>query len=202
MGTKRLESDFVPSSYDELYTHYILGPESDSFCKKLIRSFLPFAEPDEVDSFAHDVFLRCVTHRMIERFNPEKANFGGVIFFVTRTVCCNHLNKKSRDPLGGLSVKALIDQTEDGETNLWDLECIVTECRGADQDAKDLVKRLMDRLDLLEIEEPSVRSKSLKILLDLLYQGYDIKECADRLGVTKSTIYNWLGFLRKEVEGI
>jgi len=197
-----MDGSFIPKTYEELYTHYIAGSGHASFCKKLVRNFLPYVEVEEVDNFAHDVFLRCVQHKVIEKYDSTKANFGGVLFFVTKTICCTYLSKKTRDPIGGLRVGSLVEASVEGSKEITLESLVVDEHEDLKHEAKDLVEKLTMKVDSIADLGRSTRDKKLKELLGLLFEGYTVEECAAELRVTKSTVYNWLGYLKRLLEEI
>jgi len=196
-----LENSYVPSSYEDLYTYYIVGRTGNSLCKSLLRQKLPYTDESERESLLHDVFLRIMEHRMLERFDPAQSNFGGVIFFVTRTVIVNHLDRRTRNPLSGLK-GGTIDFSgpgEDFEPGVIKLDKVFSTSPAVSENAMDRDRRLQRIFDYARErfnKKESVRDTNLLTLLKLLLEEHEPKECAIPLGVTPSTIYNWIAHLR------
>jgi len=196
-------NNYVPKDYEDLYRYYIIGDGGgSSLCDKLIRSMLPYGTPDEKETLTHDVFLRCMERNVLAVFDPKKANFGGVIFFVTRTIVSNHLSKKSRSPLTGLYGGSLTEtDPEDGlfEPGTYSLDRLVETEQPSFVDGlefKETLQELFDWAEILYKKPRHKRDESLFPLLGLLVQEYDPKECGKELGVTTSTVHNWLGVIR------
>jgi len=109
-------NNYIPTDYDDLYRYYIHGDgNGNSLCHKIIRSILSHSNEDERETLAHDVFERILKNQMLTKFDPNKANFGGVIFFVTRSIVVNHLDRKGRTPLTGLNGGSLVVTDPDEE---------------------------------------------------------------------------------------
>jgi DNA-directed RNA polymerase specialized sigma24 family protein len=200
------DNNYVPQNYEDLYRYYILGTgKGASLAHQLIRHFVPHATPDERETLAQDVYVRCQAKDMLKVFDPTKSNFGGVIFFVTRTVCVNHLDRKQRDPQGGLLAGSLVDRDlEDGEfePGVYSLDRLFGSPAPDHEkrmDAEALVTRLKDWAHSLYVAPRHKRDASLYPLLNLLLEEHNPLECSEQLGVTPSTIHNWLGILRQRV---
>lgn len=202
-------NDYIPTDYEDLYRHYILGDgHGNSLCHKIVRHYLPYSDSDERETLAHDVFLRLIEKDMLKVFDPDKANFGGVIFFVTRTICVNHLARKQRNPLTGLNGGSLLSRDlEEGEfePGLYSLDRLFgTEApRYEDQmTARKIVGELVTWAKGLYDAPRHKRDQSLYPLLGLLADQHDPKECGAQLGVTPSTIHNWIEVLRGKAREI
>lgn len=216
-------NNYIPKDYTDLYQYYIQG--DGSLCSKLIRSMMPYADDDERETLAHDVFARLLEKDVLvtggssrsERaqalgksgvFDPTKANFGGVIFFVTRTIVGNHLGRKSRNPLTGLKGGTLsTNEPEEGEfepgayslTRLFGSPAPNYE----DQlDARAALSELFDWAKAFYERPRHKRDESLYPLLQMVAEERDPKECAAELGVTPSTIGNWMIVLRDQLRTI
>jgi len=193
---------FVPSSYQELHTHYVAG--RDSLVSRLVRNFLRYGTQEEFEDLTQDVFLRCMDKDVLKIYDPEKANFGGVIYFVTRTVVANYLDSKSRNPLGQLRAGSLVDtDPEDGvfEIGTYSLD------RLFGNDAPDMegrihatrvIKALKDWARGLYETPRHKRDRSLLPLLECLEEGMKPRDIAPKLRVTASTISNWISELRNQ----
>jgi len=199
-----MDNNYVPKNYQDLYLTYIVGDgHGGSLCSTLIRRFIKHATPDETESLTHDVFLRCMEKDVIKSFDPTKANFGGVIFFVTRSICINHLDRKGRNPITGLNGGSLVEtDPEDGqfEPGVYSLERIggTTVPRIEEQiDAKRVLNSLLDELTALAAKPRHKRDQSLLPLFRLMTDQVDPQEAAAQLGVTASTIHNWQQEIRR-----
>jgi len=196
-------NDYVPEDYEDLYRYYIIGDGGgNSLCHQLIRKILPYSDTDERETLAHDVFLRLLKQKMLERYDPSKSNFGGVIFFTTRTVCTTHLAKKSRNPLTGLKGGTLVStvaeegEFEPGTYNLDNLFQTETPDYENQIYNKILLKTLFDWAKEKYENPRHKRDEGLLGLLFLLADQKDAKECGKVLKVTPSTIYNWISVIR------
>lgn len=206
MTRSRADHNFVPETYEELYEHYIGSDiRSPTLCRKLIRNFLPHATPDELEQLPHDVFARIIEKDLINKYDPTKANFGGVIFFVTRTIVVNHLSRKGRNPVTGLCRGSLTEtMPEDGvfEPGVYYLDKILGTDEGdpdAALDAKALVSQLLSWTKSLQESPRHTRDRGLHTLLQAMLSGEDPELTAARLGVTVSTLYNWVDQFRQKL---
>lgn len=194
--------DYVPESYEDLYLYYINGEQS--LCRQILRSKLPFATEDERESLAHDVWLRMHDHKLMEKFDPSKSNFGGMIFFTTRTVLTTYLSRKSRNPITGLSAGSIVSSSkdEDFEPGEFSIETLFTEepKMEVETDAKNTVASLFNYARACKTRNSHTRDRSLLPLLNLLSQGFEPYECAECLNVTPSTVQNWIRHLRGAAE--
>lgn len=202
---KDTENDYIPTDYDDLYRYYFLGDgRGNSLVNKLIRSMMRHATSEEREVLAQDIFLRILDKKQLEGFDPSKANFGGVIFYVTRSIVVNHLERKGRNPLTGLCAGSLSEtDPEDGdfEPGMYSLDRLFGAeeiDRAAAYDAETLVGRLQKWAKSLYENPTQKRDASLYPLLGMLAEGYDPRECGERLGVTASTISNWVAFIRRK----
>jgi len=196
------KTNYIPTDYEDLYRYYVLGDgNGNSLTHQLIRSMMPYATPDEREVLAHDMFARLLDKGMLEKFDPSKANFGGVIFFVTRTVVANHLNKKTRNPVTGLNGGSLVtkDDDDDFEPGVYSLDRLFApeqvEMEAA-LDAKDQVRRLIEWAAAKAKFPENKRDASLHRLIELMAQEFDVRDCARELSVTPSTIRNWIKTLQ------
>lgn len=195
------QNNFVPKDYEELYTHYVAA--RDSLARNLIHHFVPFAAPEDREDLAQGVLLRCMEKDVLSVFDPSKANFGGVIFFVTRTVCCNFLDKRSRNPLTGLNGGTLVESADEFEPGQYVLENVFGMVNPATSeeklDAQAKVERLFDFARTALRVNASKRDRSLLPTVEMLLDGYQPKEIAVKLDVTSSTVYNWIETLKQVV---
>lgn len=194
---KDTENNYVPTSYEDLYLYYIEGKHGRSLARKIIRTILPFADEDETLDLLQATYLRIQQYQMLERFDKTKANFGGVIFFTVRSVCVNHLSRKSREPAAGLCAGTLVfGSGEDFQPGTYDIEKVDPGYEEPIDDRVD-VSRLLDGLEKMKTKKGPKRDRNLHTLATLLLEGYEIKECAAVLKVTASTIHNWLDRIRE-----
>ena len=63
-------------------------------------------------------------------------------------------------------------------------------------DAMKMIKELFTWAKELHIKAKNRRDESLIELLNLLIEERDLKECGEVLGVTTSTVHNWMGVIR------
>jgi len=200
---KDTSNDYVPRDYEDLYRYYIVGDgNGNSLAHKLIRSMLKYSTEDERETLSHDVFVRLLEHKMLEKFDHAKSNFGGVIYFTTRTIVVNHLARKGRNPLTGLSGGTLVSQDpeegefEPGTYNLDRLFGSSTPDNEGRMDAMKMLKELFAWAKDLQARSKNKRDESIIDLLNLLAEERDLKECGEVLGVTTSTVHNWMGLIR------
>lgn len=200
--TTKHANDYVPTDYQDLYSYYIEG--SDSLCSAIIRKKLPYVTEEEMEVLRHDVFLRILEKEQLEKYDPVKANFGGVIYFVARSICANHLDRKGRNPLTGLHGGTLVEHDTDEESfepgmyNLGRMFPTATPNYAAEIDARDMVDRLVDWATYLKDNARSKRDHSILPLIELMAEQKDTRQCADELGVTVSTIFNWIRVIREK----
>lgn len=199
-------NDYIPKDYEDLYRYYIVGDgQGNSLVHKLIRSMMPHATDDERETLVQDIFVRIMAKDQLKVFDATKANFGGVIFYVTRSIVVNHLDRKGRNPVTGLNAGSLAaTDSEDGEfePGVYSLDRLFgTDAQDQDAaiDAARLVGKLQAWAKRLYDKPAHKRDESLYPLLGLLAEGNDPKECGAVLGVTPSTIHNWLGVLRQKL---
>lgn len=199
-------NSYIPKDYEDLYLYYIQGDGRcggrSSLCKTLLRHYLPYSSLEEQENLAHDVFFRILDKKQLGVFDPEKSNFGGVIYYVVRTVVSNFLDQRTRNPITGLHGGSIVQSTpfdkefEPGTYSLDKLFAPEAPNRESQVFARDMVVKIFnyakERLDI----SANKRDKSLLTLLELMMDGYDPKECAEELGVTPSTTYNWVAHLR------
>jgi len=205
MTTLTPDNNYVPKDYDDLYRYYMTDEYAPSLAHKLVRHFVPFGHTEEWDTLVNDAFVRCMEKDMLKVFNPEKANFGGVIFFVTRTICVNYLSKNSRNPLGELRGGSIQETSEEDEfvVGTYQLDRILEE--DGQQDIELTVERaeifghLLGWAENLAAKPKSKRDRSISPMLEtILDVGPDVEFLSEKFGVTTSTIHNWLGFVREK----
>lgn len=199
------DNDYVPGGYDDLYRHYVLGDgRGNSLVNRIVRKLVPYATVEEKEDLTQDVFLRCMDKDVLTLFDPTKSNFGGVIFFVTRTICVNFLDRGSRTPLTGLRAGSLVEQQPDEfEPGVYSLEHLF----GSEEldleglmDKRSLLTELFGWAQGLTEHPRHKRDESLFPLLQMMADEHDTKECGAVLGVTPSTIHNWMAVIRTKAQ--
>lgn len=192
--------DFVPANYEELYNHYVVGVGGKSIVRTLVRTFMTHGTEEEMETLTQDVFLRCMDKKVIEGYDSTKANFGGVIYFVTRSICVNHLDRKSRDPVGGLYGGSLtVQDPEDGTftPGVWNIDRFMAAGQDVakEYESKDQISQLVAFATKAKAAPKNKRDESLLPLLSLLAEEYSPQECAEKLKVTTTTVSNWMKYL-------
>lgn len=202
-------NNYVPKDYSDLYQYYFVGDgKGNSLVCKLIRSMLKHATEEEKEILTQDIFLRILDKDQLNVFDETKGNFGGVIYYVTRSIISNHLDRKGRNPLTGLCAGSLSEtDPEDGEfePGVYSLDRLFGSSdldRASAYDAETLIGQLQQWAKALYYRPSHKRDESLYPLIGMLAEGYDPKECGVALGVTPSTISNWMGIIRKKAQDL
>lgn len=199
------ENNYVPTSYEDLHRHYVIGRgQGNSLVHQLIRTMMPYATDEEKEILPQEIMAKCLQFDVLKLFDTTKANFGGVIFFVTRSVVGNYLGRKSRNPLTGLNGGSLVekDAEEIFEPGIYSLDRLF----GAEEsdpveriEARRLVAALVSWAKGLADAPRHKRDQSLLPLLQRLSLGEETKDIATCLDVSPSTVSNWLLVLRQKV---
>lgn len=200
---KTSDNNYIPETYEALYQHYVVG--SDSLAAKLIRHFVPFASAEDREDLLQGVIERCMEKDVIGSFDSTKANFGGVIYFVTRTICCNWLDRRSRNPITGLNSGVLVETQDEFEPGSYSLEAMfgTVDMDGVDNrmDAQAIVNKIVNFATECATRSSNKRDRSIQPMVELLLQGYNVKEIAQELTVTTSTVYSWMDLLKTVAVG-
>lgn len=200
--SRSTKNDYVPTDYDDLVKYYITGEKS--LCCSIIRTMMPHATPDELLELPQAVAERCVAKKVISLYDSTKANFGGVIYFVTRSIVSNHLDRKSRNPLTGLNGGYLSSSDPDDgtfEPGVYSLDRLFgspTPDYDNQIDARSILSDLFSWARELHEAPRHKRDESLYPMLQLMAEEQDAKEMAPKLGVTTSTIANWTQVIRQK----
>ena len=73
MGTR---ARYVPEDYEDLYLTYF-DPTRDSFVRGLTRRYAGSkASESDVEDLMHATFERMLRLKQLEKFDPERGNFG------------------------------------------------------------------------------------------------------------------------------
>lgn len=199
--------NFIPKTYEELFRHYVAKDETGySIVRALIRKILPHVNEEEMETLAQDIFVRCMAKEVIRIYDPKKANFGGVIFFVTRSVCVNYLGRKSRDPMGLLYGGSLVETVEDRDESFqrreYQVDKFLIDEVSPDRkvESAQLVRHLQRWAKALATNPRHVRDAKMPQLLQLLIEQREPDECAKILGISESTVVNWMGVMAAEVK--
>lgn len=202
----RASNNYVPTDYEDLYKYYIVGQNGQSLAKSIVYKFLPYATQDEVEHLLSDIFHRILEKEILWIFDPNKANFGGAIYFVSRTICVNYLSRKGRDPLGQLRAGSLVETDTESDLETFTRGVYAMDRTVGADPSPDPESRLFYREFLSQLENWAYglyqsprhkRDASLYPLLKKLEEDRDYEECASDLGVTVSTIRNWVGEIRR-----
>jgi len=198
-----LSGEYIPRDYEDLYKAYMRGP--GSLAGTLVRKFTPGDKQEVREELVHDVFLRLMEKDMLRVFDRAKANFGGVIYFVTRTVCINYLKHRMRDPLGARRGPTIVEEQdlENREVGEVALDKIVLDETTPERavGSREQVERLRARLtNTFRGKRQEFRRVGMVAVLECLGRGDSIEEISEELGVTGSTVRNWVGLLRELLE--
>lgn len=201
---KNSDNNYIPSDYGDLYIHYVIG--NDSLAANLIRHFVPFATQEDREDLLQGVIERCMEKGVLDHFDPTKANFGGVIYFVTRTICCNWLDRRSRNPITGLNAGVLVETQDEFEPGAYSLESMfgTVDMSGVDarMDAAAIISKIERFVESCSARSSNKRDRSMEPMLGMLFLGYNVKEIAKELTVTTSTVYSWMELLKLVAEGV
>lgn len=193
-----MDLNFVPKDNNELYSHYFKKVAGRSIVGTILKGIVKYASEEEMATLSNDVFLRMLDKNVLGNFDPSKGNFGGAVFFVTRSVAVNYLERKERDPLGGLYAGSLVETSEDDE---FEPGVYRLESRVGSQDlereavAKDSVSQLTSYLETLASKATNKRDANLIKVVRLLAEESTPQEISEELKVTKATVLNWMGRL-------
>ena len=202
----KADHNYVPTDYDDLYRHYMTDEFGPSLTHQLVRHFIPFGKQDEWDDLVNEVFLRIMDKKQLEKFDPNKANFGGVIFYVSRSICVNYLSRNSRNPLGELRGGSLQETSEEEEfvQGTYQLDRILAADQQEDEieismEWAEAYQNLLDWAGNLAAKPKSKRDRSILPMLQMILDvGPDVDALSEALGVTTSTIHNWLTYVREK----
>lgn len=201
----RTDLDYIPADYDDLYRAFFAG--NDSLAANILRKKLPYATSDESVELVHEGFCVMMESDMLERFDPEKSNFGGVVFFVMRSVIANYLRRESRKPIGKLRGPSIVsgadpDDGEGAKGTIWAESLSALRVRRSVSgmvDLEDRVDRIFLWAENLAQSSTKKRESSIYSMLSLLFEGYRPCEIGRELGVSGQTITNWMDWVGDEM---
>lgn len=187
----------VPADYDELYRLHFMP--RNSFVRSILRRRMPLSSPDDIEDMMMEIIERCIRFDIITRFDPTKANFGGMIFNVIRSVSSNWTARVKRDPVTGLRNNAILDKSPDDDSKVVALDNLFRDERlGSSFEFSDRIRSLLEWAESCVRRNENKRDRSMVDFVNLLIEGYTPQEIAEKLGVTASTIHNWRTFVREE----
>lgn len=201
-----INTNHVPTSYDDLYRSYFMRVGgAPSLAEIILRRFYKTARPAQMEEMVHEAFIRMLRFKALEKFDPSKSNFGGMVFVAARTVAINGMDRTGRDPLGNLCGGYLENKTDDDifEPGVYSLE----KCLGSSDPSPEegifsrkILNSLLSWAKQLYDNPRHKRDSSLYPLIQLLAEENTPQECAAILEVTPSTIHNWRNFIAEKAE--
>ena len=209
MGTR---AHYIPEDYEDLYLTYF-DPSQDSFVRGLTRRYAGSkASESDVEDLLHATFERMLRLKQLEKFDPERGNFGLFLQQIIRSVTYNWHAKSKRTPTslgtGGRGERYRRGRRSDREGGkAEDEENLILLGLIAEQPSPEeivayaeLERRLFEAAEAAGASEnPSTRDANLEPMLNLLASGIDAKDAAAELGVSPSTITHWRRHLREAI---
>jgi len=191
------DNNFVPENAEQMWNHYFAG--SDSIANQVLRTMMPYASSEEREDLLQTAVVRAIEHNIIGKFDRTKGNFGGLVYVCVRSAVSNHLGKKERGPIDGLSKGSIVetdDEFEFGQFQLGRMFAVDTRIDEA-LDASEKLGSLFSYCKDCLRRNGHKRDRSLLPLLEMLAEGLAPKDCAEKLGVTLSTVHNWMGHMKE-----
>jgi len=191
------DMNFVPNTTEEMCEHYFLG--QDSPAASIIRTMMCHGTAEEQEDLLQAACLRAIEHNIIAKYDGEKGNFGGLVYVCVRSVVSNHLGKKSRNPVTGLCAGSIVENDEEFEMGQFQLSRVfavdsrIDESLTAGKKLGGLYQYCKDRF----AKPAHKRDRSLLPLFEMLALGEEPKDCAPKLGVTLSTVHNWMNHMKE-----
>jgi hypothetical protein len=115
MARERPDNSYVPTDYEDLYRYYIRTPGTVSLAEATIKRAIPTADYEQLQELAHEAFLRMKRFTILERFDADKSNFGGMVFVAARSAAVNWLSRNEHDPNGALRGGSLVETQRTNE---------------------------------------------------------------------------------------
>lgn len=91
---------YVPKDYEDLYEHYF-DVRRSTLASGLVRRWAPTADDAAREDLVHDAWMRMARQGLLERFDPERGNFGLLVHQVVRSEVFNWHAKQLRTPTAG-----------------------------------------------------------------------------------------------------
>jgi hypothetical protein len=196
--------DYIPESYDSLYRVYFAPKYSlvNMLVKKAFKGFL--RDHDLFLTLPHDIFARCLEQDILTKFDPDKGNFGGLLFMVVRTIAENFRRHRKIDPMGKNLSGSLeaVDEDADFTPGVYDIDAM---CKPTPDCVRQLISQQgVDNLFTFAQQAhdrgKTKRDRSLLPLLKLLYIQEENETIYEALDVTDTTVVNWKSYLRNSVQ--
>lgn len=187
----------APATFDEFvkqYDHFITV--------SIYRVSRGSVRSDDLDDLKQAVYARVVEKNYLAGYAPEKGSFSTYLFWLIRSVVVNQFDKNTRNPLnmavgtkgapGMVAEKAFRSESSISDGRL------VLEAHADFQDAaferRQLTQDIMARLTQCasELED----GEDLSTVLRLLYEGFEPREIARRLGRTTAVVAEYRETLR------
>jgi len=194
---KTNDNNFVPETVEQMCNHYYLG--ETSVAAQIIRTMMPYSTPDEREDLLQSACARAIEHNILGKFDKSKGNFGGLVYVTVRSVVSTHLGRKGRNPVTGLSAGSIVDSGEEFEMGEFQLGRMFAVDSRIDEQitAGTALDDLLEYCKACFREPTNKRDRSLLPLFEFLALGYEPKEVAPKLGVTLSTVHNWMNHLKE-----
>lgn len=186
-----MRDDYVPSDYEDLYQHYFAG--TGGWVAGVIRRYFPRSDQAVVEDLLHETWMRMYRLRLIERFDPERGNFGLLVFQAARSECLNALEAKRRK-----SWEVLVDLVDEHDEAV---------CQLSGRDAAEAVHSQVEAREILDRVERAVRAASeagetardraLGPMIEMLANGATARQVAKRFGVCNATVSYWRDYVEQ-----
>lgn len=175
----------VPGCYAELFTHYFQDPKG--WVAGVIRRFFPRLDSDDLDDILAECWGRMHRQELLEKFDPSKGNFGGLVFQSVRSECLTRMTKLKRTPT---NMALVIDESDEGSHNALGM----TWGMGKDQRVPRtgaIVRHAMEAKDfmaqLLERQSDPRKRRALELFLELRDGG----QIAEEIQMSRATVSAW-----------
>lgn len=178
-----MRDDFVPTTYEDLYLHYF-ADRAGWAAGVVRRYFKGAAESGDLDDLLHDSWMRCRRQELLEKYDPTRGNFGGLIFQAVRSECLNRLGRDERTPT-------------EGAAGLHEIRGAMEPTQEEDAQAASVL-RLLEAVaeEAAEGADPGSRDAKLGQMVAMLLDEATGPEVADALGISKASVCYWRRDLR------
>lgn len=183
----------VPSDYGVMHRMYFAGTHCLAY--RLAARLVPHGTSQDWEDLAAAAMTRAIQHKILEGYDASKANFGGVVYFLVRSVCVNYLRYRTHDPIGNLRRETVVH--EEGEERDLLLEVVDSKAPYVEDIlTKEEVFRKVEEFSHTRTQiGANKRDRSVEELVGLIKLGAEPEECAQKLGVSIPTIKNWTNYL-------